>query len=527
MAKSAEELAQLSNELFKRQSRMLPLYQTLAENFYPERADFTNVRAVGSELADNLVDSYPILMRRDLCNSFSAMLRNGEWFRIGVDGEPDHLGRMWLDWASQRLMKLFNNRAAAFTRATKEADHDYGTFGNAVLTVERNVKADGLLFRNWHLKDCAWCDGVDGHVEVVTRKWAPTYYDLTRYFPEKALHKNMIEKARMSPFQEADVRHLVMPSAMAKDEELQERFAYVSYFIDMQNMHIIEKVGQRRPYYIIPRFQTIAGSPYAYSPATVAGLPDARTLQAMTFTLLEAGERYARPPIIATQRVIRGDIDLSPDGVTYVDDEYDERLGASLRTLQQDRGGFPIGLEMRDNIVEVLSSAFYLNKISLPEVTREMTAYEVAERMKQFRRENLPLFAPLESEYNGALCEAAFDIALENGLLGSPYDIPESLKGRDVVFRFESPLKDADEEEKEQQFRRTAQLLAEAAQFDPGAVANVDFDTALRDAILGTGSPSRWLRSLETVIDMRTVQAKQQLAQAAMENPEAASQLMH
>ena len=114
--------------------------------------------------------------------------------------------------------------------------------------------------------------------------------------------------------------------------------------------------------------------------------------------------------------------------VSPVDQEYDERLGAALRPLGQDRGGFPIGLEMRDGIIDVLSSAFYLNKISLPATTHEMTAYEVAERMKQYRRENLPLFAPIEAEYNGRLCETAFEIAMSAGMLGSPYDIPESLR---------------------------------------------------------------------------------------------------
>jgi hypothetical protein len=44
-------------------------------------------------------------------------------------------------------------------------------------------------------------------------------------------------------------------------------------------------------FYRIPRWQTVSGSQYSYSPATVAALPDARLIQAMTFTLLEAGEK--------------------------------------------------------------------------------------------------------------------------------------------------------------------------------------------------------------------------------------------
>jgi hypothetical protein len=273
--------------------------------------------------------------------------------------------------------------------------------------------------------------------------------------------------------------------------------------------------------YVVPRFQTIAGSAYAYSPATMVALPDARTLQAMTHTLLEAGERYARPPILATTDVVRGDVDLSPDGITWLDKEYDEKMGAGLRPLQQDRGGFPLGMEMRSNAIEVLTSAFYLNKITLPGLDKEMTAYETAERMKQYRRENLPLFSPMESEYNGQLCEIAFDLSLRAGLLGSEYDIPQSLSGTDVVFKFQSPLSHTEEEEKANRFAQVSQMLANAAPLDQGVVVNLDVDTAFRDAVMGVGAPARWLNSQEDVAKARQAQAMKDMAGMAMEAAQA------
>ena len=494
---------------------MMSLWQTLSEHFYPERADFTITRNVGQELSDSLVDSYPVLVRRDLGNAFSAMLRDGDWFKVTIDGEPDHMGNMWLDWSTQRLRRLINQRRANFVRATKEGDHDYATFGQCCISVELNRKADGLLFRNWHLRDVAWFDDENGQVGGVCRKWMPTYAQLIQFFGDKC-HKDVIDQMPHTPFKETEIKHLVIPTSMYGDDELTERFPWVSIYIDVAHQHIIEITPMNHMMYVIPRFQTISGSPYAYSPATVVGLPDARTIQAMTHTILEAGERYARPPIIATQKVIRGDVDLSPDGITWVDDEYDEKLGAALRPLNQDRGGFPIGLQMRENIVETLQSAFYLNKITLPATTHEMTAYEVAERMKQYRRENLPLFAPIEAEYNGQICETAFEIAMSAGMLGSPQDIPESLRDSDVSFQFESPLTASEEEKKATRFTQVSALLAEAAQYDQDVIHNVDFDGALRDAVEGLGAPSKWLNSIESVIERRKANAQQeQVAQGA------------
>jgi hypothetical protein len=494
---------------------MLSLYQTLSDHFYPERADFTVTRNIGNELADLLVSSYPVLVRRDLANSLSAMLRDGDWFKVGVQGESDHVGDAWLQWASGRLKSLFDDRSANFIRATKEGDHDYITFGQCVISCELNKHANGLLFRSWHLRDCAWYEDETGSVSGVSRKWKPTYDQLVRYFGKKKVHPSIIDKLKDEPFKEADIRHLVITSDMYGDEKIKN--PYVSIYLDVANKHVIEAVGINHKYYIVPRFQTVSGSPYAYSPATIIALPDARSLQAMTHTLLEAGERYARPPMIATQKVIRSDVDLSPDGVTWVDDEYDERLGDALRPISQDRGGFPIGLEMRNDIVQVLNSAFYLNKITLPDMGREMTAYEVSERMKQFRRENLPLFAPIEAEYNGQLCEIAFEIAMAAGLLGSPQDIPNSLRDRDVVFKFKSPLSASEEETKTNQFAKVSQMLADAEALDPSSADNVDFDVALRDAIAGTGAPSTWLVPVEQVVEDRKVQLAQDAITAAQE----------
>ena len=501
------------NKHFEYQRPLLSLWQTLADNFYPERADFTTTRNVGAEMADNLLSSYPLLVRRDLGNAFSSMLRDGDWFKITTNNDTDHAGQSWLDWAGKRQRRIMYEQNGGFVRATKEGDHDYATFGDCVISVEPNRQYTGLLFRSWHLRDCAWWEDETGQVCGLARKWKPQLRQLKATFGEKNLHKNMIKAMAKGQFNEADIFHVFFPVVEYGDDNPRK---YVSIYIDVKNEHIIEETFQDRKHYAVPRFQTIAGSPYAYSPATVVGLPDARMLQAMTHTLMEAGERYARPPLIATTKVVNSAVDLGPDGITWVDKEYDERLGASLRTIPQDRGGFPIGLELRDSVMDVLSSAFYINKLSLPEVTRDMTAYEVQERMKQYRRENLPLFAPLETEYNGALCEMAFELSMEMGMLGSPRDIPPSLQSQEVIFKFESPLTASEEEKKSNQFNQVSQMLAAAVQLDAGVTQNLNFDEAFRDAVTGVGAPQKWLNSVEQVLQVRQqVAQEQQMMQQA------------
>ena len=516
---SVDELIKRSNALYSAQQPMQSLWQVMAEHFYPERADFTRMVNIGEEFGSRLMDSYPVIVRRDLADSFAAMLRDGDdWFKVDVvsDGlsKLPYDARAWLQRATYGLRRLINQRRSGFMRATKEGDHDFATFGQCVISVEPTQDRRGIMFRCWHLRDMAWADGYDGMIAQTHRKWMPYAYELIDIF--KDVHQSVRDMAKDKPMEEVKVRHIVMPSKMYGDSRY-ERFKNVSLFIDVTNSHLMEAVGIDYDYYVIPRATTIEGSQYAYSPATVAGLPSARTLQAMTFTLLEAGERLARPPMVATAEVIRSDVNLDPDGITYVDKKYDEKTGAALRPLYQDKGGFPYGLNMREGVMGMLASAFRLDKLALPDAG-QMTAYEVSERMKQFRRENLPLFAPLETEYNGQLIEAAFQVAFKFGMLGAPMDLPTSLQGQETRFDFKSPLKDLEGETRVIQFQRAGELQMQAAQIDPSIVHDIDVRKAFRETVESIDAPMHWLR------DLKEVQMRAEQQQAAMEAQAAAEQ---
>lgn len=513
---TVDDLIVRADSMFDIQRNMLPQYQTLAENFYPERADFMLQRSLGTELADNLADSYPVIARRDLGNSFAAILRDGDWMRVGIDGTPDYQGERWLEETTKRMRRAMSSRASNFARATREGDHDYATFGQCVISVEPNMKAGGILTRNWHLRDIAWFDDETGQTCGVARKWNPSRFNLKRVFNEAKLSQATRSKMEREPLGEESLYHIVLPSDMYGDDELASKFAYVSAFVDRANKHIIEVSGLLNKYYVIPRFHTIGGSAYAYSPAAVVGLADARTLQAMTHTLLETAERYARPPMVATSQVINGVVDLAPDGLTWVDMEYDERKGAALRPIAQDRGGFPIGAAERERVTAMLTEAFYLNKLNLPVTTVEMTAYEVQERMKQYRRQVLPLFSPIEQDYNGQLCEVMFETMLQYGMLGSERDIPQSLRGRDVRFQFTSPLTQTEQEEKLNQFNQTQAILSGAISLDPTLLADVDLATAMRDALSGN-IPSSWLFDPKVAQETKMLMAAQQAQQTQQE----------
>lgn len=516
------------DQLFEKRGSLLSLWQEIADNFYCERADFTVTRSLGDNFAEHLTTSYPLMIRRDLGNSLGTMMRptSIDWFhmRLMREEHEDQPAKEWMEWATGTMKRAMYDRKSQFTRASKEADHDMAAFGQSVKSVELNRNADGLLFRCWHLRDVAWCEDSEGKIDTVTRKWKPTVSQLCELFGDK-VHTAVKDKRigpSAAPYSEINCRHMVMP--MELYGEPMGKAPYVSLYIDCDNNHIMEAVPQSYMMYVIPRWQTVSGSQYAFSPATVAALPDARLLQAMTLTLLEAGEKATNPPMVAVAEAIRSDISVFAGGVTYVDAEYDERMGEVLRPMTIDAKGFPIGRDMRIDVMNMLNEAFYLSKLTLPAHGPEMTAYEVGQRVQDYIRQASPIFEPLEHEDNGAICETTFELMLRAGAFGSVSDMPDSIRGQDIGFRFESPLHDAIERQKGQKYLEAKAILADAIALDPHAMANFNATEALRDTLLSIGMPAKWLRSEEETKEIAEEQAAEEQQKAIMEQMMAGAQ---
>lgn len=505
------------DHLFGKRDTLVSMWQDCAENFYPERADFTVQRTIGDSFADNLTTSYPVLVRRDLGNSLGTMMRpkSIDWFHMRAEREEneDQAAKEWLEWATKVQKRAMYDRAAQFSRASKEADHDIAAFGQAVKTVELNREGNGLLYRCWHLRDTAWAEDAEGQICTVHRKWKPTVATLCKTFRDK-VHSKVAEKmvgSNKSPYSEVNCRHIVMPAEEYDGDYLGKgKSPYVEITLDVDNSHVMEAVGLNHRKYIIPRWQTVSGSQYSFSPATVCGLPDARLLQAMTRCLLEAGEKYTNPPMVAVQEAIRSDISIYAGGVTWVDSEYDERLGEALRPLTQDKSGLGYGMDMSDRVMGMLREAFFLSNLDLPANGPEMTAYEVGQRVQEYIRQAAPLFEPLEDEDNAATCEASFDLLLRHGAFGSVEDMPQSLRGQDIEFKFESPLHEAIERQKGQKFVEAKAMLADTMALDPTVSSHIDITTAFRDVLQSIGVPAKWLNSEDEAAEIVAGQMAEQ-----------------
>ena len=446
------------------------------------------------------------------------------WFHVGIRDEEDldNETTRWLQAFEEAQRRAMYDPRSLFTKATKMGDHDFAAFGQCAISVELNKIADGITYRCWHLKDMCWQEDQFGGVGDIFRKWKTTAQTLVRTFGADKVHSDINKANDKEPFTEYTFMHMVVGADMYDDDSRGMPYWWIWY--DTEHDELVSAIPAWTQHYVIPRWQTVSESQYSYSPAAVAGLPDARLLQAMTWTLLEAGERATWPPMIATIDAVKSDIGNFAGGITWVDPEYDEKLGDALKPLNQDFRGFNFGRELNEDARSMLYRAFYLDTLSLPQRSTEMTAYEVSQRIQQYIRDALPIFEPLEMDYNAGLCDMTFEILWRNGAFGARQDWPRTLQeGVNIAFNFESPLHDAIKEMKGQKLVETEALIASAMQLDPSVGNLLASKTALRDALDGIGVPAKWVRSEIEVQEIDDQQAEDAAQQKMLDRAEQAA----
>lgn len=532
MNNDVKSLIERGNWLYGRRGTLLSFWQDVSENFYPERALFTAGKDPGEDFAANLMSSYPLLVRRELGSAIAAMLRprDQQWGKITVERDDllDTAGKEWLEFATRIQWRAMYNRKAAFVRATTEGDHDFATFGQNVITRDLNWAEGSLLYKCWHLKDCTWADDYSGQTNELHINWCPTASQLVSAFPT-TVHPNVSLIASKTPHTEVKCRRITVPGDIYRPESSKRKMPFTTVYVDIENNHILQEAGRRNLGASVPRWQTVSGSQFAYSPAVIAALPDARLIQAMTLTLLEAGEMAVRPPMIGKQELIRSDANIYSGGITWVQAEEGTKLDDVLRPIYTEKSGMPFGLEMTQDIRNQIAAAFYLNKLGLPPTDRQMTAYETAQRLQEWIRGALPLFEPMEQNYNGALCEGTFEDLLYAGSFGPLEEIPESVRGREVQFRFESPLHENVERKKAHTFLEAKDLLGQAIEVDQTVAPLMDVRGMLRDALEAVGVPPKRLKSDddmdEIAAEMAAAAQAQEAAIAAAAGGEAAEKV--
>lgn len=268
--------------------------------------------------------------------------------------------------------------------------------------------------------------------------------------------------------------------------------------------------------YVIPRAVTLPNNPYGISMATIIALPDARLIQQQALAILEAAEKSVNPPLLAVQDAVRGDMSFRANGITWLDKSYDERTGDAIRTMETGKN-FALGVDSILRTEMQLTKAFYLDTLRMPDTRNSKSTLEVQFKIDEYVRAALPLFAPMQVEYNEALLYEVDQIIEHMGGYGDR-PRPDALKDQPMTYQWDNPLSDMIERQKAQMVGEVAQLaqtvaaLEAAAQQAP-ALKQIDTEKMFREAAMGIGAAS-WM--------LEPAKAKKQIAAQSQANSEQA-----
>lgn len=519
----AEKALKLAQAAFKNKALYDLLWQKQAEIFYPERADFTRTYSAGDERYDGIVSTEPMLMRRDLAQNLGAMLRprGRDWFRAAARPEPDDdEAKRWLEQASKTMRNVVYAPKANFTKAMAESDHDYVTFGNAVIAHPYNIDQSGILFSCLHLKDAAWSKNAEGVVDHLYQKMHLTLRQIVQLFGKSRMP---LEWQREYDQGHIEQRKCVYRCVTPIDKEGYDKTESRLKGARFQAVYCAEGVkecglasGEFLTFpFTVRVWMDVSGEDYGRSPCTSVALADGRMLNVAEEALLTGIETKVRPPRIVQKGLISGPLSLAADTITYVDGDYDKRMHGDP-VIPIESGDPRYGMEFIQRQTERLGREFFVNLLRrLPE--KEMTAYEAAEWVEQYVIQAAPIFEPMEAE-NALLMDSVFQRAMARGAFGrvledgSIEDLPDALSEADIEFEFETPLSDALRKLKVAQFRQLLEgatgLLATEHPAAIAAVDNIDFDTAFRDALEGI-APAKWQKKREDVQAAREQQAEE------------------
>lgn len=507
---NAVELAKREERAFGRKENLHSLWQELSLNFHSARADYTSESCIGEEYAIDQFDSEPERCRRDLADARASMLRpeDQEWVKVSLRdkklAERPDVARV-LDFISERLRFYLDEPEHGFGRAEKEADNDIVVVGNSIKTPETIVDRNGerrFVVSSWHPRDCAWFDDETRmRQDVMFRRFKASARHIKKLFPRAQLHEDIkkeLEKGG-NPDREFGLCHTMMPAdeyEWYKKPAGRKRVKWASVYYDSDHKMLLSESPSAQFRYVVDRWMTISGSQYGYSPAAMVSLPDGRTQQALVRMLLEAAELSLIPPLKARRDALLSDIDMSGRGITWIDRDYDERLGPSIEPLLPEARQVPIGIDMITRTTLALRDNWYLSKLRLP--MQAKTAYETQALLEQFIRENIPLFGPWQAGLSMMLDEILQTLQSPEMRMTAFGDMsewpPELLEGRDLVWTFKNPLRDAIERNRVNQGQQVLGFAAGVEQVKPGTTAAVwSLEKMARDVTRGTGAPADWL----------------------------------
>jgi hypothetical protein len=302
-----------------------------------------------------------------------------------------------------------------------------------------------------------------------------------------------------------EVVHCVYPREDYDTEKKdQSGMPFVSEYYEVSSKHLLKSGGLKTIKYRIGRFDRSPDELMGRSPAMDL-LPDIKMLNDMRYTFVQSSELSAMPPILLEDDSVVGQPSAGPGDIIYY------RSGATkpepFKTGANPQLTNEVILLERQGIME----GFYNDLFQALAQYRNMTAYEVSQRIEEKMVMLAPTISGLQKEMFDPLIMDIYNMLVDSGKI-------ETI-GVDVDIVYQGRLALAMSNMQTNAIEMTIAKWSPYQQFYP-VLDNINLDKAFSISALNAGVPADLLLSEREVAanrenDMKMKQMQQQAEIAA------------
>lgn len=499
------------------------LWQDVADLVVPAR-QFTVTRETGSRITTRIFNATAPKAAVTLASGLHGMLMNPSirWFEWFPVDPTDELGHVWLHDTTSRMLAYFNDPESGFPTASYELALDQVAFGTAInQVVEPMRRSDIMRFVARRLVNFYLTEDEEGRVWKVSRQAEFTATDIVRLFrlPTDRI-PDVVRTAALDPKKAGEKRDVIHIIRKRDDADplspTNTNKAWASFYVDEKAKFLIREGGFDENPYLTPRYAKTPEETYGRGPG-IDALPDIRMANAISRTMIQAGELSARPPIAAIANSIEGNITTRPGALWWI-----KRGTTQLPQAINTGSNMTAIFAMLQGVERSIDQAFFADVLRLPTAEPgqgqpRMTAEEVSTRVQQ----GLLLTSPATSrQFVEWLMPAVFRVFNWMFRTNRLAPAPPSMRGRRMSVRFTGPMALAQRGSEARSFLDGISAAAPLIELDPRIMArNLDMDTAFRKLMLGSNVDPTFLRREEEVAQIRQ---QEQEAQAAAEQAQLA-----
>lgn len=436
-----------------------------------------------------------------------------QWFALttgDADLDASHDVKVYLDQCQRILEMAFSksNIYPAFQHCWREVA-TMGVCANVILEDDET----GFYCVPLTIGEYVIAADYKGKVDTLYRMFSMSAHALVSKYGENAVGRNVRQANEKTPDKLFRVLHAIEPRTIRERGKLDNKnMPWASYVMLVDGVDtesgILEESGYNEFPAVVGRWGASATSVYSEESPGMIALGDTKQMRHQYLQKGNALDYQVNPPLLLPESAKDNDLDFLPGGRSYV---------AGATAANQVKPAFDVNIPLADvnaDIVEAqrrINSAFFVDMfLMLANRTKEMTAFEVAQRNEEKLVQLGPVFSRLNNEILRGTIERVFNILQRAGQMPQP---PQSLAGRALSVEYTSMLARAQRSIRAASLRNYLADIGAVAQMKPEILAKVNpFAVADEFADYHSVAPSVVVPTEEAQADI--AQQKQAMAQA-------------